>query len=316
MSLIDDQLAQLDRIDVSLTRQPDFGTFWDEACRACAETPLNTTCETIDYPIESVEVRDLTYAGLDGTRVETWLLLPRNVDGPVPCVIHYHGASGSRGLPHDFMPWLAMGVAVISIDFRMQGGRTGSKTGFTGCGSLYWMTLGIESPKTSYYYCVVADCLRAIELARQAPEIDSARIALEGGSQGGGAGLQVAGLDDTVALCMVDVPSWCWWEQRVFTRAGGGGQIANLLLRRPEMIGQVLTTLSYFDNINHVEKITCPVLVSYGLKDPVCPPECVHAACNKITAPLEMVPYPFGEHGGGGAWHFEKKLNFLKKHFL
>jgi cephalosporin-C deacetylase len=214
------------------------------------------------------------------------------------------------------MPWLAMGVAVISIDFRMQGGRTGSATGFTGCGSLYWMTLGIENPRTSYFYCVVTDCLRALTLARETSEIDSARIAVEGGSQGGGAGLQMAGLDQSVALCMVDVPSWCWWEKRVCDRAGGGGQIANLLLRRPEMIDQVLHTLTYFDNLNHVGNITCPVLVSYGLKDPVCPPDCVHAACNKITAPLEMVPYPFGEHGGGGGWHFEPKLRFFKRHLL
>jgi hypothetical protein len=55
-----------------------------------------------------------------------------SADAPVPAVVHYHGAGGDRGIPADFVGWLMNGLAIISPDFRMQKGDTGSRTGFSG----------------------------------------------------------------------------------------------------------------------------------------------------------------------------------------
>jgi len=112
------------------------------------------------------------------------------------------------------------------------------------------------------------------------------------------------------------VPSSCWLEKRLFDRAGGYGDIAEFLRRHPDTLDQVCTTLSYYDNINLTDRIRCPVLVSVGLKDPVCPAENVYAAYNKIGAPKEIAPYPFGEHDGGGGVHSERKLAFFRRHIL
>jgi cephalosporin-C deacetylase len=78
----------------------------------------------------------------------------------------------------------------------------------------------------------------------------------------------------------------------------------------------VCRTLSYFDNLNHASRITCPVLVSCGLKDAVSPPDCIYAAYNRIQAPKEMAAYPFAEHEGGGSLHAERKLTLLRRTFL
>ncbi|RMD75771.1 MAG: acetylxylan esterase, partial [Lentisphaerae bacterium] len=51
-----------------------------------------------------------------------------------------------------------------------------------------------------------------------------------------------------------------------------------------------------------------------GLKDPICPPENVYAACNKIQSELKICPYPFGEHDGGHAVHEDTKLHFVAEH--
>jgi cephalosporin-C deacetylase len=104
-------------------------------------------------------------------------------------------------------------------------------------------------------------------------------------------------------------------DQRIFLRAGGAGGIAEYLKTFPDRIEELSRVLSYFDNINHASNITCPVLVSCGLKDPVCPPSCVYAAYNKITAPKEMVAYPFGEHEGGNPAHHLVKTRFVRAHF-
>jgi cephalosporin-C deacetylase len=318
MDLIREQIERLEALDVPCTRREDFDAFWDDARRDVADRPLHATAARVDHPIASWDVRDATFEGLDGTPIRTWVILPPQAgDGPVPGMVCYHGASGSRGVPSQYAPWVALGVGIVAMDVRMQGGLTGSATGFSaGGGQLSWATLGLESPRSWYYYHITTDALRAFRLAEEMPELDASRLCVHGGSQGGALSLTVAGLVDRAALCLADVPSSCWLEKRLYDRAGGYGRVADYLRNHPDRLEQVCDTLSYFDNLNHCPRIACPTLVSLGLKDPICPPENVYAAVNKITAPKEVVPYPFGEHGGGGMVHAERKLAFFRSHLL
>lgn len=316
MQQIREQIARYEALNIPPTKQPDFELFWADACKRCETVPLNVRGGVVDYAVPQMEVRDLTFEGLDGTPVHTWLILPPEAkERKVPAVIHYHGAGGHRENPFEFAPWILAGCAVISCDFRMQRGETGSQTGFDGSVKFGWWTLGITDLHSSWLFCVWTDCLRAVRLARETAEIDPARIAVEGGSQGGGMALGMAALDRSVALCMADVPSNCWMDERVFRRAGGAGGIADYLRAYPDRVELVSRALSYFDNINHAPQITCPVLVSCGLKDPVCPPDCAYAAYNRITAPKEMAVYPFAEHEGGGAAQFLRKMEFVRRTF-
>ncbi len=319
MRLLDERMQELRNLDVPSTARPDFDDFWQGVMRDVRETPLDVRSETVDYPIRTMRVEDLTYAALDGTRVRAWRLLPPEAeDGPVPCVVEYHGAGGSRGYPSNHLRWVAMGAAVVAMDFRMQGGLTGSETGFAGgAGGVNLSTLGLPGRKTWYRYWCVTDALRALRVALETTGVDNSRIAVTGGSQGGGMALTAAALmPEEVALCMANVPSVCRLEKRVFDRAGGYGRIAEYLRRHPDQVDEVCATLSYYDNMNLADRIRCPVLVSLGLKDPVCPPECTYAALNKITVPLEVCAYPFGEHDGGGDVHGEKMLRFFRERLL
>ncbi len=317
MELLNQRMASLEALDVQPNRPDDFDAFWDQALLAVHSRPLNVQGRTVEHPIAMMEVRDLSFEGLDGTPIRTWLLLPAQRSGLVPAVVSYHGASGSRGLPSSHLQWVAMGCAVVTHDYRLQGGLTGSNSGFAnGAGNPQLTTLGVLDPKSWYFYHAYTDALRALRLAREAPEIDSARVCVQGGSQGGGMALAAAALVPEVALCMADVASACWLEKRLFDRAGGYGQIAELLRRHPDQLPAVLRTLRMYDNLNLADRIRCRVLVSVGLKDPVVPPETTYAAFNRITAPKEIVAYPFGEHDGGGAVHNERKLAFLRQHLL
>ena len=318
MRMIEEQIAALERVEAPQTKQPDFDAFWAETVAEARNRPLQVEGGPIDYPIPEVEVRDLTFEGVDGTKVHAWLLLPAasRRGGPVPVVCCFHGAGGSRGVPASHAAWLAMGAAVIAHDFRMQTGLTGSATGFAGGGVGTWFSWGVLDARGHFFRRAWGDCLRAVELALATPEIDDARIAVTGGSQGGAAALAIAALHPAVAGCMADVPSNCWLEKRLFDRAGGVAAVAQYLRANPDLVDRACRTLSYFDIVNLADRIRCPVKVSLGLKDPVCPPENVYAACNRITAPIEICPYPFGEHDGGGAAHLERKLAFFNKHFL
>lgn len=315
MFLVDEQLASLRALNVPETKQPDFDAFWIETVARVKETPLQAALQPRAYPVPGMRVLDLSFAGLDGTPILGWLLVPAAAREPVPVVVCYHGAGGSRGEPAHFSHWVLAGCAVLTMDFRMQSGLTGSHTGFVMQQSPSWMSMGLLDKRTFYFYHTWTDALRLLQLALQRPELDSTRIAVEGGSQGGGAALAMAALEPRVALCMADVPSMCRLEKRVFDRSGGAKNIAAFLRDHPELDEQVCATLSYFDNLNLAARIRCPVLVSCGMKDPVCPPDTIFAAYNKITAEKEMATYPFGEHGGGGAVQLRRKLEFLAARF-
>jgi cephalosporin-C deacetylase len=310
MTQSDKQIGELEAIEVPQTKRPDFDAFWAGAIQRCETVPLNVKGST------DAEVRDLTFEGLDGTPVHTWLLLPPAArERKVPVLIHCHGANRSRGKPEYFADWLAAGCAVISPDFRLQRGITGSVTPFDGAGKSGWWTLNLNDLQNSYLYCVWTDFLRAVRLARETPEIDPQRIAVGGHSQGGGMALGLAALDRSVALCMADVPSSCRMEQRIATRSGGAAGIADYLSEFPARTETVFRNLSYFDNINLAPQITCPVLASCGLKDTICPPECTYAAYNKIRTVKEMAIYPQAGHEGGGAAHQVRKLEFMQRFF-
>lgn len=315
MELLDNYVATLTQLNVPQTKRPDFDAFWAETLQRVEAKALENESVPVTYPIRAMEVHDVTFSGLDDTPVKAWVILPAGRTRRVPAVVHYHGAGGSRGVPASFAHWTLLGVAVVVMDFRMQSGLTGSQTGFVAHGSLGWMAMGLTDKRDYYLYHVWCDALRALRLAREHAAIDASRIAVDGGSQGGGTALAMAALDKHVALCMADVPSACWMEKRIFERSGGASSMAQFIQDHPDLLDTVMTTVSYCDNLNLADRITCPVLVSCGLKDPVCPPDTVYAAYNKITAPKEMVAYPFAEHGGGGWLHTERKLAFVQRQF-
>jgi cephalosporin-C deacetylase len=305
---LDAQLAELMLLKVLRTARPDFDAFWQEKVTLFSKVPKIVSDTVVEYPIEAVEAHDLVYESFDGTAVHAWYLRPACVVAPIPVVVNFHGHTCSRGAIAEFAPWILAGAAVFSMDFRMQGGATGSAVGFSSSSSADQFCFGIENPNRYYFLSIMADILASLAWLRSKSDIDTTRMALHGGSQGGGISLLTAALDQKVACCMADVPSLCRMEKRIFDRSGSGRSIADLLRNRPDLLDTVCNTLSYFDVMNHAGSINCPVLVSVGLKDPVCTPDTVYAAYNNITAPKEMAVYPFGEHDGGGWVHMERKI--------
>ena len=111
----------------ALTGQPDLERFWEQTLSEARSHPLAPTMTQREYPLKGVRVFKISYHGFDSTPVYGWFLLPVSVGPPgrVPCVIHYHGFGGSKGLPYQFLPWIMLGAAVLSVDCREQGGGNG-----------------------------------------------------------------------------------------------------------------------------------------------------------------------------------------------
>ncbi len=92
MNLYEEKIKKLEEINVPKTAQPDFNEFWDETREKIKTANLNVKKNKLEnYPMREVDVFDLTYEGLDGTPISTWLLLPEKAKTEkVPVVVSYH----------------------------------------------------------------------------------------------------------------------------------------------------------------------------------------------------------------------------------
>lgn len=315
MNAIDKRIGELSAYNPDLTAPDDLQRFWDDVLREAALKPLNARRERVETPISpAADVYDVRFEGFDDTPVAGWFLLPRSGRKETwPCLVLYHGYHGGRGLPEAYAPWLMAGFAVFAVDIRGQGGDTGNRlaqeSGMTGG----WITQNILHPRSSYYMAVTVDSLRAVDWAAGQPEIDPARIGVAGGSQGGGVAMLVSALSPTPSFTIANIPNMCHMDYGILHSTGSLREAAEYVGKFPDRLEPVLRTLSYFDNMNSAHKIRGPILVSVGLKDPICPPETVFAAYNKIQSDKKICIYPFNGHSTGER-NIREMLEFARHH--
>ena len=296
----------------------DFDAFWAQTLSETRRFPLNARFEAVDTGLRLVEAFDVTFNGYGGQPIKGWLLLPRQRSEPLPCVVEYIGYGGGRGLPLEWLLWSNAGYAHLIMDTRGQGsswrnGDTpdpepeGSNPQYPG-----FMTRGILDPHTYYYRRVFTDAVRAVETARSHPAVDAKRIAVTGGSQGGGITLAVAGLVPDLAAAMPDVPFLCHYHRATeISDAYPYQEIAKYCQTHRNKIETVFNTLSYFDGLNFAARAKSPVFFSVGLMDEICPPSTVFAAYNHYAGQKQIKVWPYNHHEGGQAFQDIEKLKFL-----
>ena len=298
MNLIQQQIQELSKIDVPLTKKMDFDDFWNAAVKKTLKHDINLKTQLSDYPLGNIRVYDSIFEGLDGTPIRCWVMLPELKEKKrCPVIVNFHGGGGHRGNETSFLHWLVNGYAVLSMDFRQQGGLTGSNTPLTRCGANSFSVMNILDYHSYYLYHAWTDALVCLRIAEQFDEMDKSKIVVTGGSQGGGTSLVMSALrPDLISICLAGVPSFCWWERRIFIRSACAGDLSRFIECYPEHEETVFNTMSYYDVINFVDRIKCPVIVSCGLKDELTPPDCVYAAYNKITSEKHIHNYSAGGH--------------------
>jgi cephalosporin-C deacetylase len=176
-----------------------------------------------------------------------------------------------------------------------------------------FMTRGILDPKTYFYRRVFSDAIRAVEAARSHPDVDYKRVAVLGGSQGGGIALAAAGLIPDLAAAMPDVPFMCHVRHATeITDSYPYAEIQNYCKIQRGKIETIFDTLSYFDCVNFATRAKSPALFSVGLMDEICPPSTVFAAYNYYSGPKEIKVWPYNHHEGGETLQSVERVRFLK----
>ncbi len=320
MPLFDLSLEELQAYLPARQEPADFDAFWQMTLAETRRFPLDPRFEPVDYGLATVDVFDVTFAGYAGQPVKGWFLQPHGAAGALPCLVQYIGYGGGRGLPYEWLVWPSAGYATLVMDTRGQGsawmpGDTpdlqpeGSSVHYPG-----FMTVGILDPKTYYYRRVFADAVRAVEAARSHARVDAGRIALTGGSQGGGITLAVGGLLPDVPVIMPDVPFLCHYRRAVeLVDTPPYNEITHFCSIHRGQAETVFRTLSYFDGLNFAVRARARAFFSAGLMDDTCPPSTVFAAYNHYAGPKEIQVYPYNRHEGGDTFQVQAQVRFLKE---
>ncbi len=319
MPFFDYSLDELKKYKPELQEPANFDAFWQATLDESRQYPLDARFELADFGLTHIETYDVTYAGYKGQPIKGWFLVPSGAQGPLPCVVEYIGYGGGRGFPYNWLHWPAAGYAALVMDTRGQGStwQHGDTPDYGSGANPHvpgFMTDGILNPETYYYRRVFTDAVRAVEAAQSHPLVDAARIAVTGGSQGGGISVAVSGLVPHLVASMPEVPFLCHFRRAVgLTDCAPYTEIVTYLHTHRDKNDIVFNTLSYFDGMSFAARSNAPALYSVGLMDPICPPSTVFAAYNHINAPKEISIYPFNEHEGGAIFHLREKLRFLRQ---
>ncbi|MCF7974724.1 MAG: acetylxylan esterase [Phycisphaerae bacterium] len=279
-----------EKIKSPLTREADFDVFWRKRKQDLAGIAPQFKVTRDDRSTDQVAVYLVEMQSYGHVTIRGWYTLPRT-PGPHPAILSVPGYTSTM------WPYLnRTGVATLALNPR---GHGNSKDDLDPRGEEY-MFLGFdpEHPEKYIYTGAYLDCVRAVDFLASRPEIDGSRIGVEGGSQGGGLSFATAALDSRIAFCAPDIPWLGDWVGYLEASQWGHENYPKLFKTHPDLtFAGINRLLSYFDTMNMAEWITCPVLMSVGLQDDVCPPRTSFAPYNAVTSKKDYRVYPFAGHG-------------------
>jgi cephalosporin-C deacetylase len=318
MAFFDMPLERLREYRPDREEPGDFDSFWKHTLDDAHHRALPAEFAPVRNQLRTLEAFDVTFSGFGGQRIKGWFMLPRQRTGPLPCIVEFLGYGGGRGFATDWLLWASAGYAHFIMDTRGQGsawsrGDTPDpEPDDTNPHHPGFMTRGVLKPTTYYYRRVFTDAVRAVETVRTHPAVDSERIAVTGGSQGGGISIAAAGLSPAVKICMPDVPFLCHYRRATeITAAHPYEEISRYLLCHRDKVDTVFQTLSYFDGVNFSTRSRASALFSVGLMDEICPPSTVFAAYNHYAAPKDIRIWRYNHHEGGANFQVQEKLQYL-----
>lgn len=275
----------------------DIDIFWDSTLSELDNHVSDIVLTPANFQTDFAECFDLTYTGLGGTRVYAKYLRPRNRTEACPALLEFHGYKGDSGDWTDKLKYVAAGFCVSAMDCRGQGGKSRDKTDVAGPTLQGHIIRGLEDGRDHLMYrYLFMDTVQLTRIVMDFEEVDEERIAVTGGSQGGGLALACAALEPRIKYAAsifpflsdykrvweMDLALDAYKELKTYFR-----QYDPHHLREEE----VFTLLGYIDVKNLVKRIKAKVLMGITLMDNICPPSTQFAAYNRITSDKQYSLY-------------------------
>lgn len=284
-------------------RPEDFDAYWAAALTELDQVAPEPSMTPAEFQAPGAVCYDLYFNGVRGARIHAKLLMPERRRENCPAVLQFHGYTGSAGPWSEKLGYVLAGFVVAALDCRGQAGLSQDTGGVKGTTMQGQIVRGLaDNPQNLLMRHIFLDTVQLARVVMDLPQVDPEKVAVMGGSQGGGLSLVCAGLEPRIAKAAVDYPFLCdykrvWQLNR--TMQGAYSEL-RCFFRDFDPLHQredeIFRTLGYIDAQNFAPRIRARVLMAIPLMDEICPPSTQFAAYNKITAPKQLCLYPDWGH--------------------
>ncbi len=292
-----------------LDRPDDFEDYWMRARRELnAVSPQFKLIRQDELCTEIREVFLLEMRSLGNILVRGWYGRPVK-EGKYPAILHVQGYSSNKT-----PATLYQGDDMVSLALNIRG--HGNSCDHVNPGFPGYILYNVNDRETYIYRGAYMDCIRAVDFLYSRQEVDTTRVAVEGGSQGGALSFATAALDNRrIDLCVPHVPFLSDFRDYFKVAGWPAGEFFQYFKEHPGIPeDEIYNTLGYIDIKNLAPWIKAPVFMSIGLKDKTCPPHINFAAYNQLDVPKRYLVYPGAGHGLPGEYH-GAMMEYLREQF-
>jgi cephalosporin-C deacetylase len=286
-----------EKVTSQLHKPKDFDDFWKQSKVQLAQVPANyRVLERKDLSTQYKKVYSVEMHSFGDLVIRGWLVVP--TDGskfPVHYRVPGYVVSLQPNMDNDDF---------IAFDLNVRG--NGNSKDVINIGTDNYSVVNIENKEKYIYRGVYMDCLRGLDFlyAHSNLGIDTSKIFVEGGSQGGSLALVTAALDKRVKLLTMQVPLYADIHDNFAISASYEQQVFPFKVFRKYQSQHAgfswekfYSTFDYYDPQNFAPMVKCPVLMGIGLLDQFCPPRCSMALYNHIgSTNKEFVCVPNSTH--------------------
>lgn len=280
----------------------DFDEFWEKGLRELGRQSLDFELIPANFTSRVAKCYDLYFTGVGGARIHCQLVKPKNQRGQGPGLVWFHGYHVNSGDWVDKLGYAAEGFTILAMDCRGQGGLSIDTSQVKGTTLKGHIIRGIEeeNPEKLYYRNVFLDTVQAARILFSMDYVDSERVGVHGGSQGGALAIVCSALEPRIKKTVAVYPFLSdyrrAWELDIANSAYEEiHYYFKFIDPNHEREEELFNKLGYIDIQHLADRIKSQVLWAVGMEDNICPPSTQFAAYNKIQSPKSMmVFYEYG----------------------
>ena len=285
-----------DKIKPTTQMPADFNEFWKQEINTVRSLPLEPLL--VLQPELCTPFADVYHVRFQNTRqgqyIYGMLAVPKG-EGPFPAVLKVPGAGvrpytgETNFFPQEGIVTLEIGIHGIPVNLSQP-----LYDNLRNNALVEYATSHNDHRDRYYYKRVYLGCVRAVDFLCSLAQVDSSRIAVYGGSQGGALAIVTAALHEKVMCLSANYPALCEIAGFYHGRVGGWPKIFKD--KKEPALTEKVSVSEYYDVVNFARSLQVPGFYLWGYNDQVCCPTSVYAAYNVISAPKESYLFLDGAH--------------------
>ncbi len=287
----------INKINQAYHFPPGFDEYWKGALAELAATdPQYKITKDEGQSSRNHNVYRVDMMGIGNVPFFGYLSIPK-LKGRYPVLIGYGGYRRDV-LPMKFGDYISFGVNVRGLEKE--------SIDLINPDNKEQIVIDIEDKEKYVYRGIYTDCVRAIDFIFSHADMgmDIGRVIAFGGSQGATLGIVAAALSkDKIGAVVASNPVFANWTNSIMIGQSKkelyfpNKSIINYVNKEKTLSqSEAIETLNYFDLMNFMPKLQCPVIYAVGLLDEFIPSGSALAAYNKLNPAVkgksELYVYP------------------------